>query len=206
MNKTMLGIMFGIVLMFVIGCSTPQSCIVATNNTGIGIVASYNPQTQMPDAKLGYVNSAFTIVPTNRAWSKDVAVSGEGAKDTGNVLIETSFTNWFKFWSDQSIYQRVAVGNDAVKQPGAVAMFAKSADGSVNVEAVKALAGLQTYTSNPALLTAKNALIALYNLATPEQKAKVVAALQKISLTWDQFIDSTTVTVPQVQAVIDGAK
>jgi hypothetical protein len=129
---------------------------------------------------------------------------GEGAKDTGNVLIETSFTNWFKFWSDQSIYQRVAVGDTAVVQPGAVAMFAKNADGSVSVEAVRALAGLQTYSSNKDLLTAKNELIALYN--NPAKKDKVVIELKKLNLTWDQFIDSTTVTVAQIKAIIEVVK
>ena len=201
----MYGIGMLIVSMLVItGCSTPQSCIVATNNTGIGIVVSYNPQSQMPDGKLGYVNSAFTIVPTNRAWSKDVPASGDGANDTGNVLLETSFTNWFCFWKSQNIYQRVAVGNIAVVQPGAVALMAKNNDGTINVDAVKALAGMPTY--NKATLVAKSDLINKYVKMTPEQKAQVIDALNKINISWDKFIDDINADLAPVKTIIDGVK
>ena len=197
MKKMLAMLIVAGLLVLAVGCQNPQSCVVATGNTGIGVVVSYNPQTQLPDCKLGYVNSAFAMVPTNRAWDKqEIEKVGDGAKDTANVLFETNFSNWFKFWSDQSIYQRLAVGDEAVKQPGAVAMFAKNADGTANKEVVQALAGM-IKQSKP--VAENKATIAK---AYTANKDAVIATLKELGYTsYDSFIDKVT-DADKVEAVI----
>ena len=199
MKKICVVLIVGLLVCLVSGCGTPQSCIVVTNNTGIALSVKENPQTQMYEVWMGYVNSVFGIVPTNRGWSDKVPAYGEGAKDTGNVLFETNFTNWFCFWNSNGIYQRVAVGDAAVTQPGAMAMFAKNDKGNIDSATVSALSNVVTYSNNKGLLDAKSQLIELCK--DVNNKAKAIVELKKLNMTWDQFIDNTTMPASQVTTI-----
>lgn len=170
------------------GCNSPQSCIILSNQTGFGIRASYNPQTQLPEGEIGYINSVFSIIPTNRAFNSDevqIEKVGGGAKDTANVLFETNFSNWFNFWSDQAIYQRVAVGETAVSQPGVFAIFAKDYDGKIDVELIKALSGLKSETQNVSKL--KSLIAKVYT----DKKTVIDEILKQMGYSnYDYFIDN----------------
>jgi hypothetical protein len=199
MKKEMIGLMAGL---FLVGCSTPQSCILVENTTGIGLVVKENPKTQMYEFWMSYINSVFGLVPTNRGWNKDVPAYGDGAKDTGNVIFETNFSNWFCFWNSQGIYQRVAIGDDAVKQPGAVAMFARNSSGNISNETIQALTNLSSYSNNRTLLDVKNQLADLCK-SDVNNKTLAVNELKKSNMTWDQFMDNSTISVSYVNTIIN---
>ncbi len=110
------------------GCSTSHSVIVSTG-TVLGVAVSENPGTGMYEARFGYARTEFAYVPSNRARTTNEVNAGRGAKDVANVLMEVRMENIFK---GGLVYQRLAVGDDAVKQPGAALLFAKAPDGTLD--------------------------------------------------------------------------
>jgi hypothetical protein len=125
------------------GCSSRHAIITSTA-TNIGVDISQNPTTNSPQARLGYQRVEFAIVPTNR--SADIAPDGTGggASDHGNVLMELRYTGIFDTGPSSGIYQRLAVGDTAVRQPGASLMFARDVEGKVSAEAEAALMSLKS--------------------------------------------------------------
>jgi len=163
---SLIGLML-ILMVALNGCKT-QTCVVAHTGTIIGLEATYLQETQTPYGRLGYVRSELAVVPTNRVSDDNPgAIVGDGAKDSANVLMELSFTNFFSFWNDNGIYQRLAVGDKAVTEPGAVAMFAKNKQGEIDPKAVEALAALknvQSYSDDRSLLDLKVKIADLYKI------------------------------------------
>jgi hypothetical protein len=200
-------LMIGVMLMAALlltapGCGT-TTAVVISNQTGVGLDIEYNQQLQSPFGRMGYINSVFGIIPTNRvADNQPGSGIGGGAKDSPNVLFETNFSNFFSFWNDNGIYQRVAVGDIAVTQPGAVAMFAKNITGTIDAEAVNALNGIKAPPSSSITLKAR-----LVELAKDETKKKTIlerAAALGIP-TWNAFLDGRPKepTINQLQAILD---
>jgi len=131
--------------MAVTGCADQGYSVLASTATMIGVEVSQNPATQMPQGKLGYNRAELAFVPTNRNGGKNSTGSvGGGAADSANVLMELRYGGIFDLGESSGIYQRLAVGTDAVKQTGASVMFAKDADGSIDTETAKALAAVKT--------------------------------------------------------------
>jgi len=127
------------------GCAnTKDHYVIASTGTVIGVEVSQNPVNQSPQAKLGYNRGELAIVPTNRGqcvWNNqksqwDCSYHGlqgsGGAKDSTDVLMELRYGGIFSLGSDSGIYQRLAVGRTAVKQPGAAFMFVRKTDGSID--------------------------------------------------------------------------
>jgi hypothetical protein len=142
---TRYGLQFtGFLLLLCTGCHGRQAVVAATG-TVIGVEISQNPQTQMYQAKLGYNRGEMAIVPSNRSGNAEPGCVGGGAKDTADVIMELKYSGLFS--SSGGIYQRLAVGTTAVKQPGAAFMFAKDDSGKLEdapAQAVaKALQGIQ---------------------------------------------------------------
>lgn len=137
---TLLGVLAG-------GCSNVNHYVVASTGTVIGVDVSQDPATQSPRAKLGYNRGELALVPTNRPLCKSDAnnepkcapATGSGAKDTTDVLMELRYGGIFDLGKSSGIYQRLAVGNTAVSQPGAAFMFAKSDEGEIKAPAGEAL-------------------------------------------------------------------
>lgn len=127
-----------VALLLVAGCATNQNYVISGTGTVIGVEIGQNPSTQMYHAKLGYVRSEIALVPTNKGTNGVPAVNG-GAKDTPNVLMELRFGGIFSTGTGGGIYQRLAVGETAVAQPGAAVMFAKDANGNLSSNAVEAV-------------------------------------------------------------------
>ena len=100
------------------GCAINNHSIISATGTSIGVEITQNPATQMPNAKLGYVRSELAYVPITNNFVPD-------------VLHELSYSSIFSL-KNSAIYQRMAVGSVAVSQPGATALFSKSADGSLD--------------------------------------------------------------------------
>jgi hypothetical protein len=131
------------------GCSkTNEYYVISATGTVIGVEVSQNPATQTPQAKLGYNRGELAIVPSNRPPcltddSKNPPVQcgqlGRGARDVPDVLMELRYGGIFDTGPSSGIYQRLAVGETAVAQPGAALMFARNADGTLDPAAPAAL-------------------------------------------------------------------
>lgn len=119
------------------GCGHTRDYVISGSGTVIGVEIGQNPASQMYHAKLGYVRTEVALVPTNRGTSTNGPAVNGGAKDTANVIMELKFNGIFS--SSGGIYQRLAVGDKAVGQPGAAIMFAKDAQGSVSSNVVDAI-------------------------------------------------------------------
>jgi hypothetical protein len=143
------GTVTAVALIFVSGCSTNQEYyVIAATGTVIGVEVSQNPATQTPQAKLGYNRGELAIVPSNRPpclvdGSKTPPVQcgalHQGAKDVPDVLMELRYGGIFDTGPSSGIYQRLAVGEVAVAQPGAALMFARNAEGQIEPGAAAAL-------------------------------------------------------------------
>jgi hypothetical protein len=134
------------------GCTTQQGYyVLALTGTVIGVEVSQNPATQTPQAKLGYNRGELAFVPTNRSGGENANAGGaQGAKDSAEVIMEIRYGGIFDLGSNSGIYQRLAVGQTAVKQPGASFMFMKNANGDLNPEAAqKATEAIKAIPSNP---------------------------------------------------------
>jgi hypothetical protein len=106
------------------GCKT--NSVITTTQTGLGISISENPSTQLYEARLGYFRNEFAYVPGNTNDPTSVP----------DVMLEIRMENLFR---GGLVYQRLAVGKNAVSQPGASLMFARDADGNLNSNVVDAV-------------------------------------------------------------------
>ena len=124
-----------ILMVAMCGCAQRQM-IIASTATNIGVEISENPAKASPQAKLGYQRAELALVPTNRSGESDT--SG-GADQCANVLMELKYSGIFSFGADSCLYQRLAVGKDAVTQRGAAFMFARDASGNLSDKAASAI-------------------------------------------------------------------
>lgn len=105
------------------GCSTVHDTIITSTATTLGVEVAQNPTTQLYQAKLGYSRAEIAFVPTDKGTNQP------GAANTGNVMFELRLRNIF---AGGGVYQRLAIGKDAVSQPGAAYLFAKDQDGNIS--------------------------------------------------------------------------
>jgi hypothetical protein len=128
--RTALAIVLGVLLLT--GCATHNKVLVATG-TIFGLEVAQNPATGMYQAKIGYNRAEIALVPTN-------PTNGY----TPDVLTELRMSGILSF--DMGIYQRLAVGPNAVSQLGAVSLFSKDAKGTLSSNALEIL---RTYQRAP---------------------------------------------------------
>jgi hypothetical protein len=111
---------FAILLMT--GCSAiNHNYVISSTSTILGVQIAENPATQLYSAKFGYARAEMALVPTNGP----------------SVIMELRYSGIFN--RSGGIYQRLAVGNTAVMQPGAAFMFAKDANGNLSSNTVQAI-------------------------------------------------------------------
>jgi hypothetical protein len=104
------------------GCSAiNHNYVVSGTGTILGLQIAENPATQLYEAKFGYARAEMALVPTNGPA----------------VIMELRYSGIFS--RSGGIYQRLAVGDAAVKQPGAAFMFAKDANGNLSSNVVEAI-------------------------------------------------------------------
>jgi hypothetical protein len=130
-------------------CTSTRHAIVAATGTNIGVDVSQNPATNSPQAKLGYQRVEVAIVPTNRSAAEAAGDAAGEASAYGDVLMQLRYGGIFDLGQSSGIYQRLAVGSEAVRQPGASLMFARDADGNVSEEAEAALRSLKSVPAMP---------------------------------------------------------
>ena len=116
-------LMAGIVSVLLSSCQTTPPAVVAVTGTNFGLEISQNAATQTPQIKLGYNRGEIALVSKDKFKNDDL----------GNVLMEFNYGGS----TSNSIYQRLAVGEHAVQQAGAAAMFLKDANGNVTPAAAQ---------------------------------------------------------------------
>lgn len=117
--KTLINLL-GVLLLC--GCGAIKNgYVVSGTSTILGVQIAENPATQLYEAKFGYARAEVALVPTNGPA----------------VIMELRYSGIFS--RSGGIYQRLAVGNAAVMQPGATLMFAKDVDGNISSNAVQAI-------------------------------------------------------------------
>ena len=122
------------------GCASDHAVIASTATT-IGVEISSNPTTGVPTGVLGYRRAEFAFVPTARAKAGepvDPKAPADPSK-VANVLMELNYSGTIS--TSGSIYQRLAVGTEAVTGQGAAVMFARDADGNLSPELAAAAIG-----------------------------------------------------------------
>jgi hypothetical protein len=100
------------------GCAAPNS-VCTTAQSVLGLTVSENPATQLYEVRFGLVLSQIAFVPGN---TNDPA-------SYPDVIQEFRINNIF---TGGLVYQRLAVGKNAVQQPGASVMFSKDSSGSLS--------------------------------------------------------------------------
>jgi hypothetical protein len=161
----------------------------------------------MYNAKLGYNRAELALVPSNRASGKEGDVStGNGAADTTDVMMELHYGSIFSL-SSSSIYQRLAVGKNAVSQPGASLMFAKGKNGELDPEVAKALSKtVQILPEVPTEITPlKTPLSEAYLQRRATEQIKFDKAAQAAGFrSFDAFLADPATTPAQIEQVKKG--
>jgi len=103
-------------LLLLCGCSSLNNRVVVCTSTMLGFKVAQNPANQMYQLELGYTRQEIALIPTNGV----------------DVLTELQFRN---ITGQGGLYQRMAVGSEAVKQ--SVFVFAKDANGRVDTQTVE---------------------------------------------------------------------
>jgi hypothetical protein len=177
------------------GCAARHE-VLAVTETNLGVDVVQTPSTQTPHAKFGYQRVEVAIVPTNRSAGEDAGNVPSGAASNADVIMELRYSGIFSTGKDSGLYQRLAVGREAVQQPGAAALFIRDASGNVDANAVAALQALKKAEMPvPSLAALKHLTDCYWN--SPEAQAKIKAAAGG---DLRAFIDSNP-TAAQIDAV-----
>lgn len=188
MNKTLLAL--AALLTVLCGCTNLHSVITSTQ-TGLGVSVSENPSTQLYELRFGYFRNEFAFVPGDTNHPGTVP----------DVLMEIRMENIVK---GGLVYQRLAVGQNAVTQPGAAALFAKGPDGSLDAATAAALMR-QTPAPNAEATAGKLPLAQAYQKAA--DKAPFDAVAKNLGYeSFAAFLTNSTVNTADVVKVKDALK
>ncbi len=143
--------------------------VLAVTETNIGVDISQDPATQTPHARLGYQRVEVAIVPTGRSGGIEPGGNHEGAATLANVLMELRYFGIFSSGPESGIYQRLAVGREAVSQPGAWTMLARNASGNIDPGTQAAMASLRAAAPPPDITLGKAEVADLYLKGSPSR-------------------------------------
>lgn len=145
------------------GCSDRllRENVFANTETMLGVQVAQNAKTQMYEARLGFVRHELFLVPTSKrvVYGKDGEIAPRGSDGSVDAATVRSLTSNDAATTPEvlgeimvdgalpgmgnggnlrvGVYQRLAVGKEAVSQPAAIALFARDA------ETAKAAAGAE---------------------------------------------------------------
>lgn len=183
------------------GCATPSDRVISGTSTVLGLEIAENPTTQLYHARFGYVRAELAAVPTNKGTNGTAVAGSGGAKDTANVIMELRYAGILS--RSGGIYQRLAVGDKAVTQPGAAFMFAKSGDGTLDAATASAVAtAVHAVPAVPAV-DVSSAMLPLAKAYASALKPEVFDAVARKSgfTSFSAFLVSSAVTVEQVKTI-----
>jgi hypothetical protein len=181
--------------LFMAGCAADKENVLAVTGTVIGVQIHQKDTDKTPELKVGYARTEFAYVPTDKR-SDTNASSGSAAK-SANVLMEINANGNVGLGTayQGGIYQRLAVGEIAVSQPGAAVMMAKNQDGQIDPSAAVAVANATKNINNiptqsTVITDRKMKILGAYNSASPEDKKKFENAAKAAG--YDNFSDFCT--------------
>jgi hypothetical protein len=191
------------------GCTNQGYSVIASTATTIGIGVSQQPTSGMIDATLGYKRAEVAFVPTNRnAGEKAGEINGQngsGAKDSANVIMELRYSDLFAAGEKSGIYQRLAVGETAVKQPGATLMFTRDDNGKIDTNAQNAIAALRDIpTVQPKISSLKKIIAEKYKelKSNPDDLEKFKQSiLEKYDRDFDKFLTEPNTSEQEIKDV-----
>ena len=143
----------------VTGCtSVVKQNVISSINTGIGISLTENPQTQLYEAKLGYIRSQFYSVPTGKTVCDDCSKHGSTncpAKNDADkaVTILTGIrvnSGIEHLFIGADIIESFAIGEAAVNSPVALAMYVAQAKNEKLAKAAASTATQDTFFEDDA--------------------------------------------------------
>jgi hypothetical protein len=174
-------------------CARDQHHLIIVTSTVLGVEIAENPASQLYHIKLGYSRGELALVPTNRRGSTNVAdntVLG-GARDAVDVLMELKYASPFSL-SEGGIYQRLAVGSNAVSQAGAAFMFAKDTKGAMApvtaVAVAQAVTGIKGEVVRSAVATTQKLPLATAYSKVPDKAGFNAVAMQNGYLNFAEFL------------------
>jgi len=178
--KAVIAILLAGLSLLPIGCTAVHDHVLATTVTVIGVQIHQKDQDKTPEVKIGYARSEFAFVPTDHETARNSTDQGTkgpasgSARNSAEVLMEINAQGSIGLGTayQGGVYQRLAVGQTAVTQPGAAFMMAKNADGKLDKDSADAVSkALQKIPQTPGdVLTAREPLRKAY-LALPNKKA-----------------------------------
>jgi len=115
------------VLLMLVGCAALKDKTVVTTATVLGVSLAQNQGTGMYEAKLGYCRAEFVLTDTNST----------------DILMEFKTSKLFSFTDNGGIYQRLAIGKNAVTAGASTALFLKNRNGNFDTNAVPTTMMLQ---------------------------------------------------------------
>lgn len=189
-----------LVLVFLQGCGAKRHSVLAATGTTIGVEISQNPATQTPQGKLGYNRAELAFVPTGLD-----AEQGGNTAETADVVMELHYPGIFDMGPSSGIYQRLAVGNTAVQQPGAALLFARNTSGDVTAEAKAALAAVTTITETSQEIRASKASMArAYNRANAQTRKQFDQAAAQLGYAdFKAFLKEANTSVKNLKKLRD---
>jgi hypothetical protein len=130
-------------LTFGTGCTVVRENVVSTINTGFGVQVAQNPQTQVPEVKIGYIRSQFYSIPTaktvgtihNELSSKSNAPLNDPSKTPELVSGIRAGASAKSGIVGMDISENFAVGKIAVMSPAAIAMYISQAENAGSAQA-----------------------------------------------------------------------
>ena|SRR5436190_8331555 len=140
------------------GCTTSRESIIASVNNVIGITVAQNQQTQMYEAKAGYVRTQFYMIPTGKVVENaadrplhEIHNDADKAPQVVSAINTESGVNQLIIGIKSK--ELFAVGSDAVKSPAAIAMFLANAESKEHsAQAATALTGFASAGERTSLL------------------------------------------------------
>lgn len=182
------------------GCVHLKDNVIAGTGTVLGFEVSQNPATQLYQAKLGYSRAEIAFVPTDRNSTN----STKGAEGSPDVIMEIRYHG---VMSNGGLYQRMAVGKNAVTQPGAAYMFAKNADGTLDPGVAAAITkSVQEVPTADAGVNAEKAPLASAYTQSNNKEAWDQVAVKNGYTCFADFLAETSTPSDRLSTVIAGLK
>jgi hypothetical protein len=163
------------------GCAAVQDHVLATTTTVIGVQIHQKDGDKTPELKIGYARSEFTFVPTPSGNPRNSAEVLMEINAQGNFGLGVAYQG--------GVYQRLAVGQIAVTQPGAAFMMAKNSNGTLDVNTANAVSqALQNIPETPGdALAAREPLRKAYLALSSTKKAVFDAAVKAVAPDYGTF-------------------
>ena len=117
-------------LLVLVGCAALKDKTVVTTATVLGVSLAQNQGTGMYEAKLGYCRAEFVLTDTNCT----------------DILMEFKTSGLFSFSSDAGLYQRLAIGKNAVGANASTALFLKNRNGNFDTNVAPTVMMLQRFS------------------------------------------------------------